>query len=147
MHSVHELHSRTDQGQEVTAVETAPALLGPVEQLEDHQRALAARAGAPRRALAQAHGGECDSITLWCAGASSVPRGSRRKSPGVPSGRSATRRAENPAVSEETIRELAGHVSRAMLAGYSHTRADAKRAAIASLDLNESCEVAQAKRR
>jgi len=41
MPSVHELHSRTDQAPEVTAVETAPAVLGHVEQLEGHQHALA----------------------------------------------------------------------------------------------------------
>jgi integrase len=33
-----------------------------------------------------------------------------------------SRLAENPAVSEETIRALAGHVSRAMLSRYSHNR-------------------------
>lgn len=45
-----------------------------------------------------------------------------------------SRLAENPAVSEETIRALAGHVSRAMLARYSHIRAEAKRAAIVALE-------------
>jgi integrase len=45
-----------------------------------------------------------------------------------------TRLAENPAVSEETIRQLAGHVSPRMLARYSHIRADARRAAIAALE-------------
>jgi integrase len=34
-----------------------------------------------------------------------------------------TRLAENPAVSEETIRQLAGHVSPRMLARYAHIRA------------------------
>lgn len=48
-----------------------------------------------------------------------------------------SRLAENPAVSEETIRALAGHVSRAMLARYSHIRADAKRAAISALEQGE----------
>ncbi len=48
-----------------------------------------------------------------------------------------SRLAENPAVSEETIRALAGHVSRAMLARYSHIRADAKRAAISALEKRE----------
>jgi hypothetical protein len=42
------------------------------------------------------------------------------------------------AVSEETIRALAGHVSRAMLARYSHIRADSKRAAISTLEQQEA---------
>jgi integrase len=46
-----------------------------------------------------------------------------------------SRLAENPAISEETIRALAGHVSRQMLSRYAHIRAQAKRAAIASLEL------------
>jgi integrase len=45
-----------------------------------------------------------------------------------------TRLAENPNVSEETIRALAGHVSRKMLERYSHIRMSAKQAAIAGLD-------------
>jgi len=45
-----------------------------------------------------------------------------------------TRLAENPAVSEETIRALAGHVSRKMLERYSHIRVAAKQAAIAALE-------------
>jgi integrase len=45
-----------------------------------------------------------------------------------------TRLAENPNVSEETIRALAGHVSKKMLERYSHIRISAKRAAIAALD-------------
>jgi hypothetical protein len=45
-----------------------------------------------------------------------------------------SRLAENPHVSEETIRALAGHVSRKMLERYSHIRTHAKRAAIASLE-------------
>jgi integrase len=45
-----------------------------------------------------------------------------------------SRLAENPAISEERIRALAGHVSRQMLSRYAHIRAQAKRAAIASLD-------------
>jgi integrase len=49
-----------------------------------------------------------------------------------------SRLAENPAVSEETIRALAGHVSRTMLARYSHIRAEAKRAAILALEYSES---------
>lgn len=44
-----------------------------------------------------------------------------------------TRLAENPRVSEETIRSLAGHVSKRMLERYSHIRTEAKRAAIADL--------------
>lgn len=45
-----------------------------------------------------------------------------------------TRLAENPAISEETIRQLAGHVSPRMLAQYAHIRVLARRAAIASLE-------------
>jgi integrase len=45
-----------------------------------------------------------------------------------------TRLAENPAVSEETIRALAGHVSRKMLERYSHIRIAAKQVAIQSLE-------------
>jgi integrase len=44
------------------------------------------------------------------------------------------RLAENPAVSEETIRQLAGHVSPKMLSRYAHIRAQARRAAIATLE-------------
>ncbi len=47
-----------------------------------------------------------------------------------------TRLAENPAVSEETIRQLAGHVSPRMLARYAHIRAQARRDAIAALEPN-----------
>ena len=45
-----------------------------------------------------------------------------------------SRLAENPHVSEETIRALAGHVSRKMLERYSHIRTHAKVAAIRSLE-------------
>jgi integrase len=45
-----------------------------------------------------------------------------------------SRLAENPAVSEETIRALAGHVSKQMLQRYSHIRTHAKEAAIAGLE-------------
>jgi integrase len=45
-----------------------------------------------------------------------------------------SRLAENPTISEETIRALAGHVSRQMLSRYAHIRAEAKRAAIATLE-------------
>jgi integrase len=45
-----------------------------------------------------------------------------------------TRLAENPKVSEETIRALAGHVSKKMLERYSHIRVAAKQAAIAALE-------------
>lgn len=45
-----------------------------------------------------------------------------------------TRLAENPNVSEETIRQLAGHVSPRMLARYAHIRAQARRDAIATLE-------------
>jgi integrase len=45
-----------------------------------------------------------------------------------------SRLAENPAVSEQTIMALAGHVSKSMLARYSHIRAGAKQAAIDALE-------------
>jgi len=45
-----------------------------------------------------------------------------------------SRLAENPAVSEQTIKALAGHVSRQMLERYSHIRSEAKQAAIQALD-------------
>jgi integrase len=45
-----------------------------------------------------------------------------------------SRLAENPNVSEETIRALAGHVSKQMLQRYSHIRAQAKRDAISTLE-------------
>jgi hypothetical protein len=44
------------------------------------------------------------------------------------------RLAENPRISEETIRQLAGHVSPKMLSRYAHIRAQARRDAIASLE-------------
>jgi urate oxidase len=57
----------------------------------------------------------------------------------VPLARSTThtfisRLAENPNVSEETLKALAGHVSKRMLERYSHIRTKAKRAAIAALE-------------
>jgi integrase len=45
-----------------------------------------------------------------------------------------TRLAENPSVSIETIRQLAGHVNDRMLARYAHIRAQARREAIATLE-------------
>lgn len=45
-----------------------------------------------------------------------------------------TRLLEDPNVSEETIRALAGHVSKKMLERYSHIRIQAKQAAIAALE-------------
>jgi integrase len=45
-----------------------------------------------------------------------------------------SRLAENPNVSEQTIMALAGHVSKSMLARYSHIRSAAKQAAIATLE-------------
>jgi len=44
-----------------------------------------------------------------------------------------TRLAENPNVSEQTIKALAGHVSKQMLDRYSHIRTEAKQIAIAAL--------------
>jgi integrase len=46
-----------------------------------------------------------------------------------------SRLAENPNVSEETIRSLAGHVSREMLQRYSHIRKQAKVDAIIHLEM------------
>lgn len=48
-----------------------------------------------------------------------------------------SRLAENPMISEETIRALAGHVSREMLARYSHIRIAAKKQAIATLEQHQ----------
>lgn len=45
-----------------------------------------------------------------------------------------TKLATNPAISEETIRQLAGHVSPRMLGRYAHIRAQARRDAIATLE-------------
>jgi integrase len=45
-----------------------------------------------------------------------------------------SRLAEDPTVSEQTIKALAGHVSRQMLERYSHIRSQAKQAAIQALD-------------
>jgi len=45
-----------------------------------------------------------------------------------------SRLAENPNVSEQTIKALAGHVSRQMLERYSHIRSAAKQAAIQALE-------------
>jgi integrase len=45
-----------------------------------------------------------------------------------------TRLAENPTVSEETIRQLAGHVDPRMLGRYAHIRVQARRNAIATLE-------------
>jgi integrase len=45
-----------------------------------------------------------------------------------------SRLAENPGVSEQTIKALAGHVSRQMLERYSHIRSEAKQAAIQALE-------------
>jgi integrase len=51
-----------------------------------------------------------------------------------------TRLAENPGVSEETIRSLAGHVSRRMLERYSHIRTRAKEEAIRALEQHDFVE-------
>jgi integrase len=45
-----------------------------------------------------------------------------------------TKLCENPNISEEVIRQLAGHVSPRMMARYAHIRAQARRDAIATLD-------------
>jgi integrase len=49
-----------------------------------------------------------------------------------------SRLAENPTVSEETIRALAGHVSKQLLQRYSHIRNYAKEAAISGLENDEA---------
>ena len=54
-----------------------------------------------------------------------------------------TRLAENPNVSEETIRSLAGHVSRKMLERYSHIRISTKQVASATLDQAVSAVAAE----
>jgi integrase len=51
-----------------------------------------------------------------------------------------SRLAENPEISEQTIREMAGHVSKEMMQRYSHIRFDAKKNAIASLERRNSCK-------
>jgi integrase len=56
-----------------------------------------------------------------------------------------SRLAENPQISEETIRSLAGHVSKRMLERYSHIRPQAKRDAIAMLNRNRNYELACAR--
>jgi len=45
-----------------------------------------------------------------------------------------SRLAENPNVSEQTMKALAGHVSRQMLERYSHIRSEAKQAAIQAIE-------------
>ncbi len=54
-----------------------------------------------------------------------------------------TRLAENPTISEETIRQLAGHVSPRMLARYAHIRAQARRDAIATLEPRDGADRAE----
>jgi integrase len=49
-----------------------------------------------------------------------------------------SRLAENPVVSEQTIMALAGHVSKTMLARYSHIRTGAKQAAIDALEADHT---------
>jgi integrase len=52
-----------------------------------------------------------------------------------------SRLAESASVSEQTIRSLAGHVSRQMLEHYSHIRSHAKQAAIRCLEEEASAPV------
>ena len=52
-----------------------------------------------------------------------------------------TRLAENPAISETTIKSLAGHVSQRMLARYAHIRNRAKQEAIDALERSSSLDV------
>jgi hypothetical protein len=49
--------------------------------------------------------------------------------------------AERPEISEQTIMSLAGHVSRSMLARYSHIRNQAKQSAIEALEREASAAV------
>jgi integrase len=53
-----------------------------------------------------------------------------------------SRLAENPAVSEQTIMALAGHVSKSMLGRYSHIRVAAKQAAIDALEAGIAANLA-----
>jgi len=55
-----------------------------------------------------------------------------------------SRLAENANVSEQTIRSLAGHVSRQMLERYSHIRSQAKQAAIRVLEEQSTAPVLEA---
>ncbi len=55
-----------------------------------------------------------------------------------------SRLAENPTISEQTIRSLAGHVSRQMLEHYSHIRSQAKQAVIRCLDEQASAPILEA---
>jgi integrase len=52
-----------------------------------------------------------------------------------------TRLAENSSVSEETIRQLAGHVSLNMLSRYAHIRAQARRDAISTLESHDESPI------
>jgi integrase len=52
-----------------------------------------------------------------------------------------TRLAENSSVSEETIRQLAGHVSPKMLSRYAHIRAQARRDAISTLESRKEAPI------
>ena len=52
-----------------------------------------------------------------------------------------SRLAERPEISEQTIMSLAGHVSRSMLARYSHIRSQAKQEAIAALERAASAAI------
>jgi hypothetical protein len=56
-------------------------------------------------------------------------------------GTRSSRLAESASVSEQTIRALAGHVSRQMLEHYSHIRSHAKQAAIRYLEEQENTSV------
>ena len=55
-----------------------------------------------------------------------------------------SRLAENPTISEQTIRSLAGHVSRQMLEHYSQIRSRAKQAAIRCLEEQGSAPILEA---
>ncbi len=52
-----------------------------------------------------------------------------------------SRLAGNATISEQTVRSLAGHVSRQMLEHYSHIRSQAKQAAIRCLDEQASTPI------
>ena len=57
-----------------------------------------------------------------------------------------SRLAENPSVSEQTIKALAGHVSRQMMERYSHIRSEAKQPAIQALNEQATAPVLEERR-
>ena len=73
-----------------------------------------------------------------------VPKAKRPLQAVKPVGVISSKGLENPNNSEETVRALAGHVSRKMMEHYSHIRQKAKEAAIAGLEtLDGSREISK----